>query len=124
MSGSVYDIAVNVGTTADNIFYLEKDAALPDMVWSEGWHSGAPLSYGNLGVHSTDFTQLSKAAVTTSIEQELASANHISVFAVGYDQTGGHLVHYQGGTSDGAVVIDPLSASSKLMLFHFSNQSF
>ena len=119
--GSIYDIAVN----ADGGFYMEKDAPLPGGGWSEGWHTGESLDYpGDLGVHSTDFTQATEPAVASAIESSLSQANHVSVFATPYNHSGAHLVHRRGSRQDGAVVFDPLSSTPHMLLFHFSNQSF
>lgn len=119
--GATYDVAVNV----DSGFLLEKSLPLPGGAWSEGWHAHAKLDYANdLGVHSRDFQSESQTQVTQDVQNALANANHVSVFANTYSRGGIHLVHRHGFDDDGAIVIDPLSSSPKLLLFHFSNQSF
>jgi hypothetical protein len=129
VQGAVYDVAVNVhDNQGGNVFYLAKDLKMPDGAWSEGWHTGATssaLSYPNLGVSASDFTAIPEAALETAVENELATANHISIFGTGYNTNDGmHLIHYKGPGIDGAVVVNPLAATSRLLLFHFANQSF
>ena len=103
----------------------EKDGALPQGAWSEGWHAHASLDYANdLGLHSADFTAGTESALTQELETALATANHVSVLATTYSKGGIHLVHRHGMNDDGALVIDPLSAKARLFAFHFSNQSF
>jgi hypothetical protein len=123
-NGAVYDVAVNVSDPQD-VDYLAKDLALPDGAWSEGWHpgQGSFLDYVTLGVHSTDFAPTPQTQLENAIGTELASANHVSIFMTGYGTDGGHLVHRNGGGSDGAIVIRPLGAP-RLLMFHFSTQSF
>jgi hypothetical protein len=119
MGGAVYDIAVNSDTLV-----AERDLALPDGAWSEGWHTSDSLDYATLGLHSSDFAMPSSpGALAMQIEKDLATANHISVFATGYGPTGAHLVHRQGGGRDGALVIHPLSSPAHLMMFTFTTSS-
>jgi hypothetical protein len=123
MQGSTYDVAVNV----DGGFLATKDAPLTGAPWSEGWHPGGSLDYTtSLGLHSSDFTALGEPEAATQVENALAQANHISVYATKYSNGGVHLVHRSraGGVTDGAVVVDPLSTNGHYLAFHFSNQSF
>ena len=119
MSGAVYDIAVNSDTLV-----AERDLTLPDGTWSEGWHTSDGLDYAALGLHSSDFAMPSSpSALAQQIEKELATANHISVFATGYGSNGAHLVHRNGGGRDGALVIHPLAAPAHIMMFTFTTSS-
>jgi hypothetical protein len=121
MDGGLYDVAVN----ADGGFFDAVDAPLPGGAWSEGWHTGVPLDYVSaFGVHAADFSTASPSSMAATIENELALANHVSIFGTGYGATGVHDVHRHGGNTDGAIAIDPLSPNAHLLLFHFSNQSF
>jgi hypothetical protein len=125
VQGSVYDVAVNIGSTPGDVETLERDLPLPDGAWSEGWHPGLHLDYPQLGLRSTDFTPTSSpAALAQHLSDELASVNHISVFATGYGPDGIHDVHYKGSGHDGAIAIRPLSSPAHLLLFHFSDQTF
>jgi hypothetical protein len=124
-NGAVYDVAVDIGKTAGDALFYEADMPLPGLLpWTEGWHNFA-LSYPQLGVHSTQFTSETPAALGQKIEAELANVNHISVFGDGYNTHNGcHDVHYVDGTSDGAIVIEPLSPTAHVLFFRFSTQSF
>jgi hypothetical protein len=119
MKGAVYDAAVNV----DGEFH-QQDLKAPGAPWSEGWHTGLSDYYANLGVHSNAFTQSTVAQLAPVVEQALANANHISVWATGYGPTGVHLVHYHGGFSDGMVIVDPLSPTSHALMFAFQGDTF
>jgi hypothetical protein len=120
MKGNLYDVAINTDALQDQV-----DLALPDGAWSEGWHTGLSLDYTALAVHSSAFTGGSAASAASRIESFVANANHVSIFATGYDASGVHLVHRStGGKTDGALIIDPTTSSPKALLFRFSNQSF
>jgi hypothetical protein len=119
MNGSIYDVAVNVDG-----FEAEMDAPLVGDPWGEGWHTQDGLDYpSQLNAHSSAFTLTGISTVASEVEQQLAQANHIAVFCTGYGATGCHLVHRNSGR-DGAVVIDPLSATPHWLLFDFSGDSF
>lgn len=120
VASSVYDVAVNTDTLYDVLA-----APLPGAAWSEGWHTGQSLDYSKtLGVHSSAFQSASASTVAQTIEDALASANHLSIFATGYGADGAHEVHRNDSGTDGAIVIDPLSSSPHLLLFRFTSQSF
>ena len=122
MNGGIYDVAANM-----DVLSAEKTAPMPDGPWSEGWHSGVTLDYANtLGVHAADFTQLTPAALEAQLNEELKSVNHLSVFATGYGPDGVHNVHRQGGagSNDGAIVLNPLSPTPRILMFRFTTDSF
>ena len=56
--------------------------------------------------------------------QEVITSDNVSVFATGYGPTGVHKVHRNGGGADGAIVVNPTTATPHLMVFHFSTQTF
>jgi hypothetical protein len=120
MQNAVYDVAVNADTIV-----AERDIPIPGGAWSEGWHPNTSLDYVALGLHMSDFTQPSSTAANAmQIEQALANANHIAVFGTGYSTQGAHLIHRQtGGGRDGAIIIDPLAATSHVIFFAFTNSS-
>jgi hypothetical protein len=98
---------------------------MPDGAWAEGWHPNENLDYAQaFGVSSTQFTAIAESQLATMVESELANANHISIFGTGYNSQGSHLIHREGSNHDGAIVIDPLSANARVLLFSFSTQSF
>ena len=122
MHGAIYDVAVDVVDNSGGAVFLdEKDLALPDGAWAEGWHPGDALSYVSLGLHASSFT--ATPGLEGVLMSRLASANHVSIFATGYNSSGCHLVHYESG-NDGAIVINPLSPTAHFILLHFANQNF
>jgi len=124
MNGSIYDVAVNVGSTgsADDVHTTTRDIPLPQ--WSEGWHPGVLEDYVSLGVHSTDMTLQSRSQIASDLTSDLATVNHISVFGTGYGPDGAHLVHRNGQGHDGLVVTNPLSSPAHVRMFSFTNQAF
>jgi len=127
VNSGIEDIAVNSASTSGspNIDFLAVTASLKGGAWSEGWHPGVLLDYpSSLGVSSGQFAERTPTQLTTAVDAALASANHVSIFTTGFDATGGHLIHRNGSSHDGAIVINPLSASPKYLLFHFTTQSF
>jgi hypothetical protein len=127
VNGGIENIAVNVDSSigTPNVDFLQVNAPLAGAPWSEGWHPSQLLDYtNNLGVHSTDFAVTTPSQLTTIVNDALATANHVSIFCTGFNSTGGHLVHRHANNDDGAIVINPLSASPTYLLFHFDNQTF
>ncbi len=125
MNGEIYDIAVNLDT-----LYAERDAPMPAATgaWAEGWHTtGIALDYPTaFGVHAADFTlPPSMPELALMLQQELVNANHISIYAQGYDSMdGAHDIHRRGKNIDGAIVIHPLADVPHVVLFRFSTDSF
>jgi hypothetical protein len=127
VSGSVYDVAVDIGKSGDEVGWYQQDMAVPGGAWSEGWHGADSLGYSSLGLGSGAFTMLAPSSMGSEVESLLASTSKISVFCTGYTpgDNGCHDVHYQDGTSqDGAIVLDPTAATSPVVFFRFVNQSF
>ncbi|HET9625670.1 MAG TPA: lamin tail domain-containing protein [Kofleriaceae bacterium] len=127
VNGKVEDIAVNVQSTTGNpdVFFRTLNAPLSGGAWVEGWHTGARFDYfTNLGVHSTSFTETPITQLQTQLDSLLANANHVSIFATGFDGTGGHDIHRQPTSHDGAIVINPTTGSPTYLLFRFDTQSF
>lgn len=123
-----YDIAVNVGadTGSDDVHTLAADVELADL-WTEGWHTGNAVlnDYPSTEkIHSADLTLETRATLTSEINADLATVNHISVFATGYGPDGAHLVHRDGNGHDGMLVMRPLSTVSHARYFSFTDQTF
>jgi hypothetical protein len=125
-NGAIYDVAVNVGSTGgvDDVHTTTLEHAMPGPAWAEGWHTGVLDDYVSLGLHSPTFTLTPRTQLTSDLMADLATVNHISVFATGYGPDGAHLVHRNGQGHDGAVITQPLSTPSHLRLFSFTTQAF
>jgi hypothetical protein len=122
-NGSVYDVAVNVGSPGvDDVRTMTLDRAFEP--WVEGWHTGVAQNYVSLGVHSTDLPAQTTAQVINAVTADLATANHISVFAIGYGPDGVHLVHRNGSSHDGLLITEPLSTPAHARLFSFADLTF
>lgn len=128
MSGAIYDVAIDVTdgqTGIDDVHTTTRDSAMPvDLPWAEGWHTALLADYVAMGVHSTDLPLATKAELTSTLMTDLATANHVSVYATTYGADGTHLVHRNGGGRDGVIVTEPLSVPAHLRLFSFTNQAF
>jgi hypothetical protein len=128
MNAMIYDIAIDVtdeDTMTDDVHTTTLDVAMPSGgAWAEGWHTGVLADYTSLGLHDTDLTLESKTALVQTLQTDLATANHVSVYATSYGPDGAHLVHRNGSGHDGILVTEPLSTPSHLRLFSFSDQSF
>lgn len=126
-AAAIYDIAVNIGEAdpaTNDVHSTEHDLALIGPPWSEGWHLDvAPADYTLLGVHAGDLPLHSQADNTQALVDQLAIANHVSIYATGFGPDGAHLVHRNAG-GDGMVVTEPLSPVSHARLFSFTNQTF
>lgn len=124
-NGAIYDLSINVGEgSMQDVHSATRDMKLPGPVWSEGWHPAIGNDYVALGIRAADLPLRTKAELTAELMTELATANHVSVFAIGYGPDGGHLVHRNGGGRDGLLITKPLSASARVRAFSFSAQSF
>jgi hypothetical protein len=124
-NGAVYDLAVNVGSgSMQDVHTATRDLPMPGPAWAEGWHTGVIDDYVALGVHSTDIPLETAAQIGTDVTNDLASANHISVFATGYSSSGGHLIHRNGSGHDGLIVTQPLSSPAHARLFSFTSLTF
>lgn len=126
VSGNVYDVAVDIGTTKDEVGLDEQSITVPGGTWAEGWHGSDAMSYKSIGVSSSSMPLTAPNAVGSQLESLLVSTSKISIFCMGYAQGNGcHDVHYDDGSGkDGAIVVDPTSDSSPVVFFRFSSQSF
>jgi hypothetical protein len=125
VSGDVYDVAVDIGQSDDEVGLYQGNLNVPGGTWSEGWHSSDTLSYRSSGVSSSSFPLVAPNPLGSNIESLLAGTSKISIFCTGYSQGNGcHDVHYVDGSKDGAIVLDPTSADSPVLFFRFSSQNF
>lgn len=133
MKGDVYRMVVSVesdrgGDTKIRIATVPH--ALPAIDFDEGWHTGIPLDYPQiLGVHAdAGFSALTLAEAVTRIQSEVKVGDPVAVYGTsgpGRPEST-HLIHRNTTepNQDGAIVINPDSATPKFMLFHFSDQTF
>ncbi len=126
VSGNVYDVAVDIGATNDEVGMYAGSVALPDGAWAEGWHGTDMLAYPDFGLHSTQFPLTAASVLAPQIEALLASTSKVSIFCTGYSSDNGcHDVHYENGRgNDGAIVLDPTSATSPVLFFRFQADTF
>jgi hypothetical protein len=127
VEGLVYDVAVDIGATGDEVGMDEQTLAVPGGTWAEGWHGAASLAYPTLGLTSTAFPTASPADIASKVESLLQSTSKISIFCTGYtpQDNGCHDVHYEDGSgSDGAIVLDPTAPTSAVLFFRFEGQTF
>ena len=114
-----------VGTNGvDDVHTATRELVMPGGAWSEGIHPSIPTDYPSLGVHSTDLALQTHQQMTSILTSDLATANHISVYATPYGPDGAHLVHRNSGGRDGMIVTEPLSTPSHARLLSFSSQTF
>lgn len=130
ITGAVYDVAVNVGTNdaTNDVHTTTIDHALVDLLgpaWSEGWHTNVTVDYAALGVHASNLPLRTETQTVNALLAELATVNHISIYATGYSSSdGAHLIHRQPTGHDGMIVTQPLSPMAHARLFSFSTQTF
>jgi hypothetical protein len=131
MNGAVYRMVANVHSDVTGIDQrvqmVSKNHALPAPQWAEGQHLGITFDYVNdVGAHAADFMPLDQDPLVSAITSSLKIGDQISVYATtGSGVTNStHLIHRNGVSQDGAIVIAPTSSSPKMLLFHFSDQSF
>jgi hypothetical protein len=126
VSGDIYDVAVDIGTAPNDEVGLYQDTiTVPGGVWAEGWHGTDALAYPTLGLSSTSFPIQAPTTIGGTVASLLAGVSKISIFCKGYRQGNGcHDVHYENGQTDGAIVLDPTSATSSTLFFRFTSDSF
>lgn len=128
MNGGIYDVAIDVTdamTGVDDVHTTTRDRAMPvDLPWAEGWHTSLLDDYVALGLHSTDLPLVPKTELVALLQQDLATVNHISVYATTYGADGTHLVHRNGNGKDGLIVTQPQSIPAHLRFFSFTDQAF
>jgi hypothetical protein len=125
--GEVYRLVVNILSSYGdpNVQYLAIDHALPAPAWSDGWHTGLTLDYPtSFGVHSDAFTPHEMNELADIVTDALTLGQKVSVYAESSGGDSAHKVHRNTGTTDGAIVLDADSATPRVLLFHFADQSF
>jgi hypothetical protein len=124
MNDAIYDVAINV----DGGYWYQADVPLPGAPWAEGYYEDSLDYTTDLGVKSTQFTAISQSALSTALEQQLATVNHITTYGTIYTGSdagsGMHDIHFESKNKDGAIFLQPLSADAHMILFRFSGDSF
>jgi hypothetical protein len=132
MKGAVYRMVINVQSTVagvdPRVLHAEVQNKLPGAAWSEGWHTGVAFDYPSmLGADKRDFAPYPMNDLVRQVLNRVALGEKVSVFARssgGTKADSAHLIHRNGGNVDGAVVLDPTSATARFLLFAFANQDF
>ncbi len=122
----VYDVAVDIGQSGDEVGMLQQTMTVPGGTWSEGWHGTDTLAYPSLSLKSTAMPLQAPATIGSDVMAALETTSKVSIFCTSYSQGNGcHDVHYENGNGeDGAIVLDPTSATSPILFFRFEDQSF
>ncbi len=124
MNDAIYDVAINV----DGGYWYQADVPLPGSPWAEGYYEDSLDYTTDLGVKSTQFTSISQSALSTALEQQLATVNHITTYGTIYTGSdagsGMHDIHFESKGKDGAIFLQPLSADAHMILFRFSGDTF
>lgn len=129
--GGVHRMVINIESSFGDprIRMRQLTAPLPAPAFESGWHPALRLDYpSQLGVHSDggwDALTLQEAA--TRVYDLVDVGAPISVYATssgGSFASSAHKVHRSGNNADGALVLNPTSASPTWVLFHFANQTF
>jgi hypothetical protein len=126
-NGAAYRMVVNVVSTSPDphVWLGETTAPLAAGPWSEGWHPGVQLDYvTTLGVTKSSFTESNLSQAVARLDEALVIGAHVSVFATSSGGASAHLVHRNVTNGDGAIVIDPESASPRYLLSAFPEQQF
>jgi len=127
MFGKVYRMVVNIQSNFGDpkVQYLAAPHALPAPVWQEGWHTGVTLDYAtDLGVHAADFTPYDLPTLSDEIADAITLGQKISVYSYTSGGASAHKIHRNNTEADGAIFLDPDSASPTMLLFHFADQQF
>ncbi len=122
MLGAVYRMVVNVQSmSADpDVRFVSWPHALPAPAWAEGWHTGVTLDYvADFGVHVADFKPVALTPLSAMIADAITLGQKVSVYTTSSGGSSAHLIHRNDGKVDGAIVLDPDTASPRALLFHF-----
>ncbi len=114
-------------TSVSGVAVDTANAPLLGPAYAEGWHTGVTLDYAaDLGVHSTDFTTVTQDEAVAFVCAHVTVGAPVSVFAYsdGTEPSSAHQVHRNDGYPDGAIVVDPTSATPTYLLFRYLNQTF
>lgn len=126
-----YRVVVNVALTRAGVDpavrFGELTHALPVPTWNEGFHSVVGLDYArDLGLHAAQspFERVEAAALVDRVVARLTPGDPVAVYSQGSGGSSTHIVHRNGQSDDGAIVLDPQGTTPRWMVFHFENQAF
>lgn len=129
--GGVHRMVINIESSFGDprIRLRQLSAPLPAPAFEAGWHPGLRLDYpSQLSVHSDGgWTPLTLREAAARVYDLVEVGTPISVYATssgGSFAASAHKVHRNGNNTDGALVLNPTSASPTWVLFHFANQTF
>jgi hypothetical protein len=126
--GAVYRMVVNVQSDQGpdlRVFYGQKSAPLQGPPWADGWHPDAALDYKlTLGETRSQLVQMDMAPLVAAVTDAISLNVPVSVYASTSGGESAHLVHRNTTNQDGAIVLDPTSASPTYLLFAFLNTDF
>lgn len=129
--GGVHRMVVNVESSFGDprIRLREVTAPLPAPSFSIGWHPGLALDYPTmLGVHTDGgWEALTLREAAQRVYDRIEVGAPIAVYATssgGSFAASAHKIHRNGSNADGALVLNPTSATPSWLLFHFANQRF
>lgn len=130
IDGAIYRMVINVQSTRGSdlrVRLASVDHAPVGEPWAEGWHPGVALDYASmLDIHAGDarFVPYEMLPLSEQIENAIDLGAKVSVYAWSSGGASAHKVHRNGGSADGAIVVDPSGAKPKWLLFHFADQTF
>ncbi len=131
--GDVYRVVVNVLSTKPvdggdtKVRFASVSHAAVGAPFAEGWHPGVTFDYvTDLGLHSTDaaFVPYGLDDLSARVANALTVASKVSVFSTSSGGASSHLVHRNKAGADGAIVVNPESASPTYLVFAFAEQTF
>ena len=130
--GDVYRMVIalrsNIGDPV--IRYGRTSHALIGPPFDAGWYPGLSVDYVNdLGLHANQspFAGVALDALWPQIANEINVGDEISFYASssgGSTAGSAHLTHRNGSNRDGAIVLNPRSATPTWLVFHFADQTF
>lgn len=132
MTGTVYKVVIDVNNpqspTSNTDLFFKQLTHANLASWAEGWHPGGALDYAaQLGIHSSDadWVDYTPANLIKKLDDAVPLNTKVSVYGsnAGGDETTIHLMRYQGGQNDGALLLDPGGANTWLVL-HVDGQVF
>jgi len=122
-----YDVAVTIDSDFGAPLAIHVQKRPPASLPPDGW-SDATFDYNrDIGTPSADYEALTRDALLTRLQDELAIAARVRVHGRSYmDGTGVHNVHRNGRDRDGVIVIHRVEpdGGDRAIALRFANQVF